>query len=100
MPKAYRKAVLADRGATVPVAAPPPVQLRKSKKLAKGSAIIKAAGPLQLIKSAPGVRIVSGIVADESLDDDGQRAEYGWASKALRSWFNSGANLRRDHDVK
>lgn len=94
-PKAWR------RGLVSKAAKPEKLPKGKATKvLAKGAGIVKISTPFTLIKTAPGVRVVSGVVTDESLDGDGQRASYVWAKAALQKWFDTGANLRRDHVTK
>lgn len=78
---------------------------KKARKAAKtrpqaGGELVKVVGGLTLLKAADNLRIVSGVVGDESLDDDGQIADYDWLSSALPAWYRMGGNVRRDHSAK
>ena len=55
------------------------------------------------IKGADGkdidIRLVKGLMTDESLDLDGQRVDADWAKGAAQKWFSRWGNIREQHSA-
>lgn len=55
---------------------------------------------VKLNKDDNGNLIVTGSVADDSLDLDKQVCDPEWLNKAVPEWFETGGNIREQHDPK
>lgn len=55
---------------------------------------------VKLNKDDKGNLIVTGSVADDSLDLDKQVCDPDWLNKAVPEWFETGGNIREQHDPK
>ena len=51
-------------------------------------------------KLADGTLLVEGIATDSGIDRDQQICDPGWLAKAMPAWFQSGGNIREQHDPK
>lgn len=53
----------------------------------------------KLEKQANGTLLVEGVATSEALDSQGEVLEYEGSVKALGEWFETGANVREQHDM-
>jgi hypothetical protein len=103
MPKSAR-AVLRKRdaqrkGAASTSPATPTAKPQKERRSKGGRKEIQKVigGKLSIIKAGPNVRVVSGVVVDESVDMDGQITDYQAAVGALEAWAQNRGSVRLQH---